>query len=425
MQIDVKQILEDFDPVKTYRRIHFDRYTSERIPIQTEENPAYIDADVNEKSKPDRRLYNHFEKEIVNTKVSYLFGHPVYTASYNGDERVDTLIDDFHVAVDHEDLFSEIGKMAAICGTGFALLYKDADAYIQAVEIPPYECDVVYRLKDPVAAFRIYKKDDDTRVFEYFDSDYVYTFHEYKDEWIPKGKVLHGFSRVPIIEVKNNRERQSDFHSVTPLIDAYNRLISDLSNEIESFRLAYLILKNMNASEEDLKALRKTGALSVDADGDAYYLTKKLDASAVEIGRKILELNIARFSGHVVFSNQEFTGNLTRIAVQFKVRPLEDKARTFELKFKKFLREFYRTMASFKGFSTVPFNYLDLTFRMTRSLPVNLSDEIDSFVKLGGTLSDQTKLGMLSFVDNPDDELALIEAERNSNNSEGDENDSD
>jgi len=405
---DIKKDIKELDNRNIYRNKMYQRYTTERIPIKYEENPAYLQNDIDKKSKPDRRLYNHFEKEIVDTKISYFVGHPVIVNSYNVNDDFNSLVDTFNTSINYEDLFAEVTKDSAIAGTSGVLLYKDSDANPQCMILHPTEFLVKYHLKDPIYAIRKYKNDKEQTVVEVFDKDFIETYLLLGGEWTKTDETLHGFGRVPIIEVVNNREMQSDYHSAVDLIDAYNRLISDLSNEIESFRLAYMVLENYNADEKDLAKIRETGAISTDKDGKVYFLTKTLDTKAIEVMREILEKNIARFSGHVVFSQNDLSGNITRIAVSFKLRPLENKTLNFERKFKSFLREFYRTFLSFKGFMQT-YDYLDLVFSFTRNVPVNISEEADLLVKLDGKISNETRLGLVSFIDNPLDEISKME----------------
>src|SRR5690625_7726388 len=49
--------------------------------------------------------------------------------------------------------------------------------------------------------------------------------------------------------------------------------------------------------------------------------------------------------------------------------------------------------------------------KFTPNLPKNVSEEIEAFTKLGGELSDKTKLSIWSFDENPDEELERIEKE--------------
>lgn len=412
---DIKQLLEKYNKDRGYCLKMRKRYTTESIPIKYEVNPAYVNADIEERCKPDRRLYNHFEKEIVDTKVSYFTGYPVKIMSYDNNEDLNLFVDSFNITSNYEDLMSELVKECSISGKGGVLLYKNEEAEVMATSIPGHEFKVFYNMKDPVSALRKYTDANDLDTIEYYDKDYLYVLKFINKEWVSYEPVLHGFGRVPLIELINNAENQSDYHSVVDLIDSYNRLITDFSNEVESFRLAYLILKNVNATKEDLAKLRETGALMLDKDGDAYFLTKDINTEAISTLKEILERNIVRFASHVDFTSEGFTGNLTKIAVAYKLRPLEQKSRTLELKFSAFLRELYRTLFSYKGLS-VTYDYTDLVFKYTRNVPINILDSAEAAAKLKGLVSERTLLSTLDFIGNVDDELALIEEESGDNN---------
>ena len=60
-----------------------------------------------------------------------------------------------------------------------------------------------------------------------------------------------------------------------------------------------------------------------------------------------------------------------------------------------------------------------LEFTWTRTFPLNLLDEADANQKLLGTNSDATRLKLLSFIEDPETELALMEKENLGKYSDG------
>lgn len=88
--------------------------------------------------------------------------------------------------------------------------------------------------------------------------------------------------------------------------------MSDASNEIEQYRLAYLILKGMGADEETLDQLKKSGVLELlDEKDDVSYLTKDINDAIIENHLDRLEENILRFAKSVNFSDESFGGNVS------------------------------------------------------------------------------------------------------------------
>jgi len=82
---------------------------------------------------------------------------------------------------------------------------------------------------------------------------------------------------------------------VEALIDAYDKTVSDAQNEIEEFRLAYLLLTGAEIDEDTLIKARATGVIELPAEGDAKYLTKVLQTEFIENQKNTLERNIFRF----------------------------------------------------------------------------------------------------------------------------------
>lgn len=53
----------------------------------------------------------------------------------------------------------------------------------------------------------------------------------------------HIFGRIPIVTLYNNEEEMSDLEKIESLINDYDRVMSDISDEFEAFRNAYLVIK--------------------------------------------------------------------------------------------------------------------------------------------------------------------------------------
>ncbi|MDA6131225.1 phage portal protein, partial [Escherichia coli] len=87
------------------------------------------------------------------------------------------------------------------------------------------------------------------------------------------------------------------------LIDGYDRTLSDVNNEIEQTRLAYLVLRGLGLDEEDIDTLKKTGVFELMGKDDSVsYLTKDINDTMIENHLNRLEQNILRFAKSVNFS---------------------------------------------------------------------------------------------------------------------------
>ena len=53
----------------------------------------------------------------------------------------------------------------------------------------------------------------------------------------------------------------------------------------------------------------------------------------------------------------------------------------------------------------------DLTFTFTRNVPKSVKDEMDMYLQAGGQISQQSLMSIVSFIDNPQQEMERIENE--------------
>ena len=56
-------------------------------------------------------------------------------------------------------------------------------------------------------------------------------------------------------------------------------------------------------------------------------------------------------------------------------------------------------------------NLKDLVFTFTRNLPKSITEEMQMYMSAGGEISQQTLMSLVSFIDNPRDEMKRIQSE--------------
>lgn len=403
-------------------------------------------------TKINRQINNAFDAEIVDTGLGYLLGRPIVysidkTEYQDGDgewvreaewkRKVDVLAE-FCARNTTEDLDAETAKMAAICGYGARLCYIDRDGKERVMNVPPWECIWVYdaSIAEPQYALRYYtvlSQSGDgwaerTRVEWYDDATVSYYVSDEngryaldqneliwdaaKEEWVPDPIKPHLFARIPLICFPNNEEMLGDTERVLELIDAYDRTLSDENSEMEQFRLAYLAFYGSIPDENVIAKAQKTGAFGLAEKDRVEFITKQLDAEAVEKHLDRLADNIMRFGRSVNFDDELFGGNQSGVALKFKMFALESKAVTKERKFVRSLQQQFTVLASVwasKGYDIDP---LEMFFEFSRNMPLNIMEEAQATVLLKGYVSEETRLAMLSFVDDPQYELELLKKER-------------
>ncbi|MFB0637438.1 phage portal protein [Bacillus rugosus] len=406
----------------------YDRYQAEvqGVPILTREAIEYEEFETGHVKRIDHKvnnkLNNSFDSDIVDTKVGYLFGHPI---TYEFDDKRETgttspgkqMIDDFNTLNNIADEDSEWGKMATICGYGARLAYIDRNGNERVKNIEPWEAVFLSdgNIHEPEYALRYYETYNGQQKAEFYDSKTIYYFST-KDSsaFTLDNKQPHMFDGCPLFGLANNKELKGDAEKVLSLIDAYDRTLSDASNEIEQYRLAYLILKGLGADEDTLQQLKKTGILELyDEKDDVSYLTKDINDAIIENHLNRLEENILRFAKSVNFSDESFGGNVTGVAMKFKLMALENKCITMERKMTAALRYQYKLI--FSAWATKnkakAEDYLKVWFGFKRNLPANVLEEAQTTSQLKGLISEETRLSLLSFVDDVQYELHKMKEE--------------
>lgn len=401
----------------------YERYKAsvEGVPILDRKQVVYdaLDTDSIKRidDKVNNQLNNSFDAEIVDTKVGYLFGHPI---SYHVDdnEPLEDVVQDFAVRNNVEDADSEAGKKAAICGYGARLLYIDTDGNERMRNIDPWETIILAEtdISEPSYAIRYYEsaviENGERKTVweaEFYDEHYIWFFQQgssgYEEAYDLKE---HLFDYCPLFGIPNNEEMQGDAEKVLKLIDAYDRTLSDASNEIEQYRLAYLVLRGVGLDEEQKEELKKSGVFQLmDKEEDVSYLTKDVNGELIENHLDRLEQNILRFAKSVNFADEKFSGNASGVALKYKLMALENKCVTMERKFSAALRYQFKVLCSAwqKRGKCQEDDYLKIWMQFKRNLPANVIEEADASLKLKGIVSEATRLSMLSFVDDVDHEL--------------------
>ena len=363
--------------------------------------------------KVDNRINNAFDADIVDTKIGYMFGHPI---GYNLDGENETLrkeIDTFILRNNAEDIDSEYGKLAAICGQAARLAYIGTDSNERIKNINPWEVAFIGEdIHEPTYSLRYYSTDEIIYAEFYDDINTIFFKQENSEPFVEYDVIPHMFDYNPLYGLANNLELKGDAEKVIAAIDAYDRTLSDASNEIEQYRLAYLVLKGMGADEETMRDVKKSGMFELfEKDDSVSYLTKDINDQMIENHLNRLEENILRFAKSVNFTDESFGGQVSGVAMKYKLMALEAKCVTMERKYVSSLRYQFKVIfsawAKRKGVSSD--DYLNVFYQFKRNIPVNLLEEAQVQSQLKGFVSEKTRLGLFSQVDDVEYELEEME----------------
>lgn len=434
----IDELLQDHKKRITEVDNLFNRYEGE-VPIKKRKLPEY--AFSNEK------LANDFFSLIVNSKVGYFSGIPVNYSidknSYSEDVKDisemaklkhkshSNILSEFLLRNNMHDLDSEMTKILGIAGDGVRKYYTDKQGYTRVVNLKTNEVIVLLNEhKEVEYALRFFKdyNDDEALVtyVEFYDHFGITYFIENADKKHKSKKrfVLnpeytvnpeeHVFDFCPFVYFQNNEESMSDGEKVFSLIDAYDKVVSNNNNELNGFALSLLLFNSDKALNEDtVKKMKELGALDLGKEDKVSFLTKALSPEFGDSFLDRVEDNIFQFSQSVNFNDEKF-GNLSGIALKYKLQNLNDKCIALEAKFKRSLTEQFKIVTSAWNKINININYLDIFFKFKRNVPPDIDYEAGFAQKLKGIVSHRTILNMMTSVDDPEYELLELEREEQS-----------
>lgn len=389
-------------------------------------NHTILERKMADPTKPNNKLVNNFYGQIVDDILGYFLGIPVII-QHNFDDDIQEQLDIIFNENDKDDLLMEIGKEMSIKGKSALLVYQDENSRTRLVQIPAEEVIFIYDNSKPdelIYAIRVYELEQvqssgevkRIRYAEVYDRHTITYYIENEGEYVlDNGRpnpVPHIFEDVPIVPFVNNKEEMGDFEKIITLVNDYDRVISDASNEQEAFRNAYLVLINMIADKELIERLKQEGILALDEDGDARFLTKNIQTDALENHLNRLEENIYRFAQVPNLSDEKFAHNLSGVAIKFKLFSLENKCIIKERKMVKSIKKVLKLLAKpIKVITGKEIKLVDITIKFTRNVPANLLEVSQVVTNLNGLVDKHTLLSLLPFVDDPDVVLELLQKE--------------
>lgn len=383
----------------------------------------------------NNKINNDFYGEIIDFKVGYFAGKPIAYSYSNTEESVEETgsaeavdtaskaITDFIVRNNMQDVDMEITKYAAIAGYAGRLFYIDPEGNERCMAILPYETIVLTDLEptEPKYALRYYKTKDiqDRTIWkvEFYDNTDIYYYEGNLGNLTFVKKEPHLFDYCPLQIIPNNKEMLGDAEKVIALIDAYDRAVSDCSNEIEGFARAYQVFKNVNADDKDIERAQKTGTIkfySGTANGEVYYLTKDINDTFTENNLARMEENIYRFSKTPNLNDESF-GSASGISLKFKLTGLETKCGMFQAKMQAAGTYMFKLLASSWAKKKISVDPLQCIMDFKRNFPLDILSEAQAAQQLiAAGLPKQVAYTLaLSGIDDIDWVMDLIEQETN------------
>ena len=386
--------------------------------------------------KENNKIAHGFARYITNMATAYFIGKPVrYSVD---DEAYQKALDDVLNKNYINMLNFEVSKEASKKGIGFLLIYINEEGKLKikkcdAEEIIPVfstslgeylECAV--RLSEEYDIDGKFLKEgadiyDKERIYHYERTNRAADFEFVSDE-------PHLLSDVPAIVIKNNEEMIGDYEPQYSIIDGYDKGQSNTGNDVDYFADSYLALvgaggglESIGSEEPDedgnraAKNLKEHKLLFLDEGGQAFFIEKNPNDTATENYKNRIFKDLFFLSQVPALTDENFSGNLTGVAIRYKLTGLEELAIMKENNFQAAQHKMIKLITDYLNtIQNKEYDPEQVTQKYTRNFIDNESEIISNVTQLENVVSKETQLNMLpqTIVDNAQEELDRMEAER-------------
>ena len=427
------KIIAKHKPNSDYNRDLYKRYMAiyGGVPI-FDRKPRYEE----EENPINNKVNNDFFSEIVDFKVGYFAGEPI-SYSYSstdeseevtgGEKAVDEATKVLTDFVTRNNMFGvdmETTKNASIYVYSGRLFYiAEKEGVERVMPVHGFETIILSDtdISEPEYAIRYYETKDINGaiswIVEFFDDKYITT---YKGELLSLQEVdkkPHFFDYCPLQGIANNKECTGDAEKVLALIDDYDKVLSDNSNEIESFVHALLLIA-LNADDETVRKAQKSGSLIVPPVGattsndPVKWLTKQINDAFTEHHLQHIEDNIYRFSRTPNLSDETF-GSASGVSLKFKLHGLETKCATFEASVMNSAQYMWKVLSSSWAKKGIKFDPLQAVMEFHRNFPLDrLSEAQTAQAFIGAGLPKEWVYSQISGIDDVDYIMEMLKAEK-------------
>ncbi len=281
---------------------------------------------------PNHCVPHAFARYIVLVTSGYLVGESVgYKTDDKNREALDALLSCYRES-DIPSVDIENARNAAIYGKGVELVTVQGGRP-KSYALSPENAFVVYSdsiAHEPLLGVCLCRTDggEDAQVLCY-SKDSISSYTLIGNSWMLSSRQPHYLGGVPMVEFWNDEREMGDFEWVVPLIDAYDALQSDRINDKDQFADKLLVLTGCTLDTDESGRppwlqLRQDRALCLpDSDASAQYLSGEMNEAGNEILRSSLESDIHKLSLVPDLSDKSFSGNVSGVAMKYKLMGLE------------------------------------------------------------------------------------------------------
>src|SRR5699024_10026021 len=200
-------------------------------------------------------------------------------------------------------------------------------------------------------------------------------------------------------------------------MNAYNKALSEKSNDVEYFSDAYMKILGAELDTETIQNIRDNRIINMDGDDAQKIVVEFMNKPDGDVTQENLLNRIESLIYHLAMVaniNDESFGNASGTSLEFKLQPIKNLSGMKERMFTKGLNNL------FKCFRALPTNvpasdkdsWVEVEYRFIRNIPRNLQDEAQTALDLEGIISKESQLFTFSIVDDVQTEIERMDAER-------------
>lgn len=361
--------------------------------------------------RPNNRLVSNYARYISDVHTGYFMGKPP-TLSFARKRVQEKMVRALNEASFGRMLYAAARDMS-VCGEGYLLTYP-GEKGPRIARLDPLETfAVTWGLREDVfAAVRVREKDARRAVGELWLPGEVIPWELEGTEMTYGQSRPTGTDGLAVSWFRNNGEGTGDFESVTTLLDAYNVLLSGAMDDMQSVANAFLALYGaMGTTQQDIDRANRSRVLCMADNGKAEFVVKNLSPDAISLLRDTLVGDMLSITMTPNLQDEAFSGAASGVALEYKLWGIEQARSAKEQGFSGGLYHliglFYQIFARLGEEIDCPCAAL-----FHKNLPQDLSRLCTDLQTLGDTVSRRTKLELLPFVKDSEDELRRIEEEK-------------
>lgn len=365
------------------------------------------------RGRPNNLLRVPFPRYITEVQTGYFLGlPPTLDLERAGEgERFAALSQ----AAGLPHLLFDIGRDMSVCGAGFALVWLERGAGLRACRCDPLSC---FAIREAAAgspllgAVRLFQEEGGTARGTLYQRDSIRAL-----EWDGARARLgppepNPLGALPLVPFANNCEGTGDFEMVTGLIDAYNLLLSGAMDDMQSVANAFLALYGMQGTTQgDIDEANRTRVLSLAEGGRAEFVVKQLNHEALAQLEGNLRRNILQLSMTPDLSDEQFSGNASGVAMEYKLWGVEQVRSAKERSFTEGLRDLLAALSGGLAVLGTPADLAAGRLTFYKNLPRNGPELAQALLSLSPVLSRRTILENLPWVADAEEELRRKAAE--------------